>query len=147
MRIAFDLDDTLLPTGARFATEAPDGPWIFRPFAPERMRVGAGALLRELRAQGHRLWVYTSSARTPATIHLLFLASGVRLEGVVNLDRHEAMVQRLGHRRLKCPRAFGIDVLVDDSVAVAREAERHGDRVLRVAPDDPAWAEPIRALR
>ena len=144
VRIAFDLDDTLIPTGGRFATEPPSGVWPLRSFATESLRVGASTLLRELRGEGHAVWVYTSSARSVAAVHVLFAAYGVRLGGVVNLDRHEAMVRRLGVRRLKHARAFGIELLVDDSVAVVEEATRFGGAALLVAPEDAAWDERVR---
>ena len=49
MRIAFDIDDTLIPSSRdMFAVEEPSG--LFRRWlARERFRVGAGRLLRALR--------------------------------------------------------------------------------------------------
>lgn len=150
MRIAFDLDDTLIPMGDRFATEPPAGAWPLRVLANEALRKGASSLLRELRAEGHTVWVYTSSARSVATVHMLFAANGVRLGGVVNLDRHEAMMRSLGVRRLKHAKAFGIDQQVDDSVAVVDEAMRYGARAVIITPDEVAWdarvREAVRAL-
>jgi hypothetical protein len=100
MRIAFDLDDTLIPTRFRFATEAPNGPWLWRPFASEPLRLGTSSLLRQLRAEQHTLWVYTSSARSVVSVHLLFRAYGIVLDGVINLDR------RLRSRRARRTRTW-----------------------------------------
>ena len=63
---------------------------------------------------------------------------GVRLEGVVNQDRHEEVVGRRGPS--KYPPAFGIGLHVDDSPGVAMEGEAHGFRVVVVSPDDERWA-------
>jgi hypothetical protein len=144
MRIAFDLDDTLIPTRFRFATEPPNGPWWWRPFASEPLRLGAALLLRQLRAEQHALMVYTSSARSIVSVHLLFRAYGIILDGVINLDRHDELARRTGVRRLKNLSAFDIDLLIDDSEAVARDAHAHGERVLVVAGDDPHWADRVR---
>jgi hypothetical protein len=71
VRIAFDLDDTLLPCGRAFPTEAPPRPWV--PFG-EPLRRGTHVLLVSLRAVGHELWVYTSSHRHPWRVRELFAA-------------------------------------------------------------------------
>src|ERR1043165_4063353 len=112
MRIAFDLDDTLIPVGRRFATEAPSRwPWSW--FAAERLRLGAADLLRELSADGHELWIYTTSLRPAWMIHALFRAYGVRLAGVVNQAAHVAWCRTQDpgrHFPSKFPPAFGIEV-------------------------------------
>ena len=64
MRVAFDLDDTLIPCGLDFPTEAPALPWLAWLLRPEPLRVGTTAALAALRADGHELWVYTSSFRS-----------------------------------------------------------------------------------
>jgi len=145
MRVAFDLDDTLVPTSVGFATEPPRSivlGWL----ASERLRSGAAALFRDLAAAGHELWVYTTSLRPPWTVRLLFRAYGVRLAAVVNQAAHDREVARAlrGPGPSKYPPAFGIDLLVDDSEGVVAEGQAHGFHVLLVAPSDPAWADRIR---
>lgn len=140
MRIAFDLDDTLLPCGRAFPTEAPTRPWV--PFG-EPLRRGARALLVSLREGGHELWVYTSSYRHPWRVRALFAAHGVGLDGVVTQRLHDRRFGRSGP--LKAPAAFGIDVLVDDSQAVAEQCAGGACAVVVVQPDDDAWVERIRA--
>lgn len=80
-------------------------------------------------------------AALAARIRGLFLAHGVRLDGVVEATRHAGATDG---RASKCPPAFGIDLLVDDAEGVALEGARHGFEVLRVLPDDDAWDERVR---
>lgn len=147
MRIAFDLDDTLIPaTRDSFAVEAPRG--LLRRFlAGEHLRAGAGPLLRALRQHGCELWVYTTSFRDPLTVRMLFWAYRVWLGGVVNGDLHERWARRQQPRfsGSKFPPAWGIDLLIDDSEGVVEEGQRYGFRVLHVRPDDAGWVERIVA--
>jgi hypothetical protein len=54
MRIAFDLDGTLVPTSGGFATEPPRS-LVLGWLVSEQLRSGATALLRDLAAAGHDL--------------------------------------------------------------------------------------------
>jgi hypothetical protein len=45
----------------------------------------------------------------------------------------------------KHPPSFGIDLLIDDSEGVRIEGERHGFRMLMVAPEDAQWTAKVRA--
>ncbi len=132
MRIAFDLDDTLLPCAARFPL-APR-PWAARLFGGERLRASAPELLRELSHAGHELWVYTTSFRSPLGVRALFLSHGVWLGGVVNQRDHDERMRSLGERWVKYPPAFNIDLLFDDSIAVVEGAQRGGFAVCHVQP-------------
>ena len=60
----------------------------------------------------------------------------------MNQQRHDREVRA---RCTKHPPSFGIDLLIDDSEGVRIEGERHGFRVLVVAPEDAQWAEKVRA--
>jgi hypothetical protein len=72
MRIAFDLDDTLIPSHPlAFAVERPRG-FLGRLFATEHLRHGAIDLLHALRRRDCDVWVSTTSLRRPgggASIH------------------------------------------------------------------------------
>ena len=92
MRIAFDLDNTLIPYADEFpAARSLPVPlrWWFR----EPLRVGAAKLLRELRAYGCDIWIYTTSGRDPTYLKLWFLLLGVPLGGVVNCRKHETLMR------------------------------------------------------
>jgi phosphoglycolate phosphatase-like HAD superfamily hydrolase len=138
MRIAFDLDGTLVPaSGAHMPVEALG--LFSQAVSRERIRAGAPALLRALRRRGHRVWIYTTSHRSPARLRLWFASFGVRLEGIVNQPRHLAAMTDRNIACSKYPPAFGIDLLVDDAEGVALEGKRFGFSVLCISEDDDAW--------
>ena len=140
MRIAFDLDGMLIPApGSQMAVE-PLG-LLPRLVSGEKIRADAPALLAGLRRGGHEIWLYTTSYRGPARLRAWFAAFGVRLAGVINQARHDAVVPRA--LSSKYPPAFGIDLLVDDAEGVALEGRRHGFAVLQVAEHDAAWCSRV----
>ena len=143
--MAFDVDGTLTPLGrGQFAATVPAFPLslAFR----EPLRHGAIELMRELRAQGHELWIYTSSFRSIGYLRLWFLFHGVRLGGVVNGELHRDAVRGHMDNPSKFPPAFGIDLLIDDSMGVALEGKALGFRVLVVDPADVEWTDKVKAV-
>ncbi|OON69119.1 hypothetical protein [Hymenobacter sp. CRA2] len=141
MRIAFDLDNTLIRSAHPFALERPRLGWLARLLGYESLRSGTVELLRHCQRQGWEVWVYTTSYRSAGYIRRLFRLHGIRLGGVVNQSRHEREV------RVSCskhPPTFGIDVLVDDSPGVRLEGERHGFRVIVVRPEDEGWLRTVQ---
>jgi hypothetical protein len=147
MRIAFDLDDTLIPSHPElFAVERPRS-ILGRLFAQEHLRHGANDLFRSLRARRCDLWIYTTSLRSPRYIRALFRCYGVRLGGAINQDVHWNWFRRQlgGSRCSKFPPAFGIDLLVDDSEGVLIEGREFRFDVLHVLPSDAAWAAKVLA--
>ncbi|RTQ50144.1 hypothetical protein EJV47_10945 [Hymenobacter gummosus] len=144
MRLAFDLDNTLIRAGHPFALDAPRLGWLARLLGPEPLRQGTAELLRHCQRQGWQVWIYTTSYRSAGYIRRLFWLHGVRLDGVVNQRRHER------EARVRCskhPPSFGIDVLVDDAPGVALEGEQYGFRTIIVDPRDEQWIETVqRAL-
>jgi hypothetical protein len=146
MRIAFDLDTTLIEWGDAFPLETtmPFAP--LRPWFKEPLRRGTRQLMRTLQAQGHDLWIYTTSGRDAGYLRIWFLLLGVRIGGVVNYHRHEALL-RAGQcpKCSKYPPAFRIDLLIDDSEGVAEEGMRHGFDVLLIDPSDTNWTERVLA--
>lgn len=147
MRISFDLDDTLICYQPGSVYE-PRPPWYWRAVAShEPLRRGARALLRDLRARGHELWVYTTSHRPPLSVKLWLRSYGVRVVRVVNQDVHDRHLRRTvrDYPPSKNPRAFGIDLHVDDSDGVRMEGDEHGFRVVVVSPDDADWVAKVLA--
>ncbi len=136
MRIAFDLDDTLI--AASFPVEAVALP--MRLWLRERLRLGTRSLFRALRSNGHEIWIYTTSCRKKSYIRWLFRLHGLRLDGVVNQDMHN----RIGDMPAsKYPPAFGIDILVDNSRGTELEGRRCNFRTVIVDPGDAHWVDTV----
>lgn len=139
VRVSFDIDDTLV-CGPETPTEQCVSLWRRRRY-PEPLRHGTRALMLALIDRGCRIWIYTSSRRSRPYLQGWFKAIGVKLEGVVNLCHHEAVVGVRGPS--KCPPAFGIHLHVDDSHGVAMEGALHDFRVVVVSPQDERWAAQV----
>lgn len=147
MRISFDLDDTLICYGAGVPAE-PVPSWFRRILAPsEPLRRGARDLMRQLQSRGWELWVYTTSHRSPRSIRRWLRSYGIRVADAINQDIHNEYLRRgpNDYPPSKNPKAFGIDLHVDDSEGVRIEGEKHGFRVVVVTPEDGAWAEKVLA--
>jgi hypothetical protein len=142
MRLAFDLDNTLIRCGHDFPLATPQRRILARLLSNEQLRHGITDLVNHCRQHGWEVWVYTTSYRSTWRIRRLFWLHGIRLDGVVNQQRHDREVQA---RCTKYPPSFGIDLLIDDSEGVRLEGERHGFRVLVVAPEDAQWTEKVQA--
>lgn len=136
MKIAFDLDDTLISVG--FPAE--NGSFWTKFLRREQLRQGTIRLFHQLRRDGHQIWIYTTSCRNVLYIKRLFWAYGFRLDGVINQDIHD---QHAAGFSSKYPPAFGIDILVDDSPGVKAEGEKYGFRTIIVEPADDNWDNTI----
>lgn len=101
--------------------------------------------MQELRRRGCSIWIYTTSARSPFHIRWWLFLYGIRVDGVVNEDRHWAKLagQRFSRLPSKYPPAFEIDLHVDDSEGVRMEGDEHGFRVVVVRPDDENWIRKV----
>ncbi|AGA25287.1 hypothetical protein [Singulisphaera acidiphila] len=146
MRIAFDLDDTLIPGVVVFPVERRC--FLARLLGHEQIRDGTVALMKSLVNQGWDIWIYTTSFRSPGYVRMLFRLHSVRIAGVINQALHNETVTGCGHAYQDCskyPPAFNIHLLVDESEGVWLESQRHGFDIVLVRPDDPAWAEAVVA--
>jgi len=144
-RISFDIDDTLACHHGHVVAETSRVPAAIHRWLGEPLRVGTRALIRELRRRGCSIWIYTSSGRSPFYIRRWLLLHGIRVDGVVNNDRHRRglVAHGLVNAPSKFPPAFGIDLHVDDSEGVRMEGEAHGFRVVVVHPDDEHWTQKV----
>ena len=70
-KIAFDLDDTLIPTTTTFAVGSQKSPFPLNLFFKEELRIGTIDLMKEL-SQEYDLWIYTTSLRSELYIKLWF---------------------------------------------------------------------------
>jgi hypothetical protein len=146
MRVAFDLDGTLLECGFAFPTTKKWAKVWMNLCGIEALREGSIELMRFFHQQGDEVWIYTTSYRSPAYIRLLFLLHGFKVRGVVNQAIHEQKLRKRPDwpRCSKYPPAFGIDLLIDDQEGVKREAERYGFQMIQIRPEDNAWVEKVK---
>ena len=145
MRISFDLDETLVCRQTPVLVE--EGRWtsFLHLWSGEPLRRGTAALVHQLKERGCSVWIYTSSARPAFRIRLWLRLHGVRVDGVINEEKHRQVLSRGRFSRLpsKYPPAFGIDLHVDDSEGVRMEGQKHGFRVLVLRPEDEGWTQRV----
>ena len=145
MRISFDVDETLVCRRTAAPTEVERLPSFIHRWLGEPLRRGTRSLVHQLRERGCSIWIYTSSGRTAFHIRLWLLLHGIRVDGIVNEERHrrELSGRRFSRLPSKYPPAFGIDLHVDDSEGVRMEGDEHGFRVVVVRPDDEHWTQRV----
>ncbi len=144
MKIAFDLDDTLVPTTTEFSVGSAPAPFPINVVFKERLRKGTIELLKGL-AKDHELWIYTTSLRGEYYIKLWFYALGIKIGGVINATRHAASLAGTEDSKYsKAPRPFGIDLLIDDQPGVGMECHAQGCQALIVQPSDHHWQQTIQ---
>ena len=146
MRIAFDLDDTLIACEFDFPVE--ERGFLSRLLGHEEIRKGSIALMKRLAGEGWEIWVYTTSFRSPLYVRALFGLYGVRIAGVINQYRHHTTVSKCGKSYQNCskyPAAFGIDLLVDESEGVWLESRRFNFEMVLASPDDERWVDAVIA--
>lgn len=141
MIISFDLDDTLIPGMKQFPTER-RGIWQ-KLFSREKIRAGTIELIKALKAKNHRIFIYTTSYRSPAYIRRLFFSYGIFPEKIINKSVHDKTLGKRGAAISKYPPAFNIDVHIDDSPGVAMEGDRHQFNTIIVAEEDLHWGNNI----
>ncbi len=88
VRISFDIDDTLACQLHHADVESSWLPACAHRWWGEPLRIGTRSLTRQLRRQGCSIWVYTSSGRAPSYIRRWLMLYGIRVDGVVNSERH-----------------------------------------------------------
>jgi hypothetical protein len=141
MRISFDLDDTLICDRRYVPCEPNRVPFFLKPWINEPLRLGTCKLIQELQQYGHEISIYTTSYRSPCYVRLWLLCYGIKVAEVINQKIHNTSLSRYPGDSLpsKNPRAFGIDLHVDDSEGVKLEGKKYGFKVVVVAPDDRSW--------
>jgi hypothetical protein len=143
MKISFDLDETLILSDPACACE--QLPWYLRLLCREKLRHGTIALANELQKLGFEISIYTTSLRSEGYIRRLFRAHGIKLDQVINADRHALEVQ--GKRATilpsKMPSKYGIHLHIDDEIVVKQNGYQYGFSVLQIAPDDENWVSSV----
>ena len=144
MRISFDLDDTLFVNPLKAQTEKElRFPWNRK--YRERLRFGTGLLFDRLRAMGAEIWIYTTSFRSERYIRGLFKRYGIKLDGIVNGERHSREVQRDKKEPMpsKYPSFYKIGLHIDDDISVFQNGRQYGFKVLIINESDELWQEKV----
>ncbi len=145
MIVSFDLDDTLFVSDKNFKTEPP----LKFPMCMiyhEKLRLGTVALMKYIRQQKIKLWIYTTSYRSERYIRGLFQCYGIKLDYVINGEKHEKEVQanHADGMPSKYPSKYRIDLHIDDDLSVLQNGKIYGFRVFLVGQQDDDWAEKIK---
>jgi hypothetical protein len=144
MRIAFDLDNTLIRAEYPFPLETPKMPFLRKIFKMEEIRAGTREIFEYYKAQNWEIWIYTTSFRSVFYIHILFFLHGIKLDGVINQKIHLENVKK---NASKHPPTFGIDLLVDDSEGVKKEGEIFDFQVVCINPKNENWINNLKEIR
>src|ERR1700739_4000113 len=88
MRISFDVDDTLVCRGINMPAEHARVPAFLHRHFCEPLRCGTCEMMRKLRGRGWNIWIYTTSFRPSFYIRTWLFLYGIRIDGVINEDRH-----------------------------------------------------------
>ncbi|NLU95920.1 hypothetical protein [Chitinophaga sp. Ak27] len=139
--ISFDLDDLLIPGIKRFPVER-NYLW-HRLFSREKIRQGTISLIQALRARGCRIYIYTTSYRSPAYIRRLFFPYGIFPKKIINKTLHDKILGERAHRISKYPPAFNIDIHVDDAPGVGIEGECYHFPTIIIGEDDLHWVDTV----
>jgi len=100
-------------------------------------------LIRQLKQEGCKVYVYTTSLRSPMYIRCLFLSYGIRLDKIINKTVHDRVLGKQGQEVSKLPVAFNIDLHVDDSPGVEMEGLQYNFATVIVGEEDN-WVEKVR---
>ncbi len=145
MIVSFDLDDTLFVSDKTFKTEPPLK-FPMHIIYKERLRLGTAALMNYIRKQNIKLWIYTTSYRSERYIRGLFKCYGIKLDNVINGEKHAKEVQanHADGMPSKYPSKYRIDLHIDDDISVLQNGKIYGFNVFLVGQQDDEWAEKIK---
>ncbi|RXM45581.1 hypothetical protein [Flavobacterium sp. YO64] len=140
MIISFDLDDTLIAKN-KFELERKK---IFQKlFKIERVRKGTITLFKELKKRKHKIYIYTTSFRSELRIRSMFYSYGISVDYIINQQKHQRKIKKLGFQCSKFPPMFGIDIHVDDLLGVKLEGEKFGFQTIIISETDQNWIQLI----
>lgn len=144
MRVSFDLDEVLFVSPSTHKTE-PELRFPLNRIYKDRLRLGTPDLINTLQSMGYDVWIYTSSYRSEKYITRLFRCYGVRLDGIVNAQRHLKEVQRNHAQTLpqKLPNHYRISLHIDDESVVCTQAGQYGFNAYQLRAQDDDWKEKI----
>lgn len=141
MKVAFDLDNTLIRSTYAFLTEKPKKTLLANFLSYEELRVGTVEIFGFCTQQKWETWVYTTSFRSTFYIRRIFWLYNITLNGVVNQEIHNRKVKI---RSSKHPPTFGLDVIIDDSQGVKKESEKYNFNAICIQPNNTNWVEELK---
>ncbi|MGN0605342.1 MAG: HAD family hydrolase [Oscillospiraceae bacterium] len=144
MIISFDLDDTLFVSPHNFKTEN-ELKFPLNKIFKERLRFGTIFLMKYLKEQNIQIWIYTTSFRSERYIRNLFLCYVIKIDGIVNGERHKREVQgnKSDAMPSKYPAKYRIDLHIDDDISVAENGKVYGFKVFIIKEQDDEWYNKI----
>ena len=146
MRVSFDLDEVLFVSPETHKTEPPLSFPLNKIFK-ERLRLGTPKLIHELQKMDYEVWIYTSSFRSEKYIRNLFRCYGIKLDGIINGERHLREVQQ-GHSEplpQKLPNRYRISLHIDDEAIICTYGRQYGYNVYQLNAQDDEWVGKIIA--
>jgi hypothetical protein len=136
MRIAIDLEGTLIPECAEFACERTND--LARRVLSVGLRRGAKALLRDLTRAGHTLTLYSSGKHTPGKLRLWCLLAGLPVHRIVTLSQTRKAARGTTHI-VAWPPLYDQDIVLDDNPRHIAVAQRAGVPGVLVANNSDDW--------
>lgn len=141
MNISFDLDSTIIPNGNEFRTEKRNK--IAKLLGIEKIRKGTPYLISELKNNGHKIHIYTTSFRKKIKIRLTLLFYGIYVNKIINQSENQKILKELNIHSSKYPTAFKFDIHVDDLKGVGIEGEKYNFKTIIIKPSDESWYHKI----
>jgi hypothetical protein len=142
MNISFDLDGMLIPNNNEFDVEKRN--IIAKLLGIEKLRKGTAELFFELKNEGHKIHIYTTSFRSRIRIRLTLKYYGIEVDKIVNQFENLRVLNSLQINSSKYPKAFDFQVHVDDSIGVSIEGKRLNFKTIIIKPMDINWVERVR---
>lgn len=141
MIISFDIDNTLIPYSNEFEVEQIS--LLEKLIGAEPLRKGTRDLFKNLEEKGHEVWIYTTSYRSIFNLRKTFQSYGLKPSKYINETINRKFLNAKNCSASKNPKLFGIDLHIDDSQGVAKEAEQYGFNTIIVDPQDGNWAKKV----
>lgn len=142
MNISFDLDNTLIPYEKDFEVEHINS--IASLIGIEPIRKGTIELMKNLKKEGHKIYIYTTSYRSKNQIRLTFLYYGIKITRIINQIENQKKLKSLNINASKYPKAFNIDIHIDDAEGVKQEGLKYNFKTIIINPNDKDWIEKIK---
>lgn len=131
------MDDTLIPSTQKFLVERCNL-WL-KMMGIEPLRLGTVALIKNLKKDGHTIFIYTTSLRSTRKIWWTFFLYGIKPDKIINQQFHDKTLKGQVIKASKYPPAFGIDIHIDDSIGVAMEGQLYGFNTIILEATDEDW--------